>query len=63
MARPERLRLLLSSDDARHVHVWMAPLLARRRAQAAARRRRRRQRLLACLWLVALAIALMTRYF
>ncbi|MCS4235880.1 hypothetical protein ACTUVK_002567 [Stenotrophomonas rhizophila] len=63
MARPDRLRLLLSDDDAHQVRQWLGPLLARKRAAAAARARRRRQRLLATLWLIALGVALMTRYF
>ncbi len=62
MARPDRLRLLLSDDDADQVRQWLGPLLARKRAAAAARARRR-QRLLATLWLIALGVALMTRYF
>jgi hypothetical protein len=53
------VRLLLSADDTQQVQQWLGPLLARRRAAA----RRRRQRLLATLWLTALAVALLTRGF
>lgn len=59
MARRDRVRLLLSADDTQQVQQWLGPLLARRRVAA----RRRRQRLLATLWLTALAVALLTRGF
>lgn len=62
MARSDRLRLLLSDEDARQVREWLAPVLARKRA-AAERGRRRRHSLLLTLWLLVLIVALLTRYF
>jgi hypothetical protein len=61
MARSDRLRLLLSDEDARQVREWLAPVLARKRA--AAERGRRRHSLLLTLWLLVLIVALLTRYF
>lgn len=66
MARPSRLRLLLSDTDARHVRQWLAPLLDQRRAVREAQRQQQRQRqrrqLLAALWLLVFAVILLTRY-
>jgi hypothetical protein len=63
MARSDRLRLLLSDEDARQVREWLAPVLARKRAAAERGRRRRRHSLLLTLWLLVLIVALLTRYF